>query len=127
MTAEREATSFGGKRSHRCGSTTSARQRPSWKVMTMSDLDQQRRTVRALELLGDSHVAYAAGDIGECDRLRALAGSECGEWTVVALLGGMQTGEIPQPGDDGWPHYLVAQQDALARNEEGGTRDDRRR
>jgi len=93
----------------------------------MSDLDQQRRTVRALELLGGSRDAWARGDMAECDRLRAQAGQECGEDTVILLLGGMQIGEIPQPGDDGWPHYLVAQQDALARNEEGGTRDDRRR
>jgi hypothetical protein len=84
----------------------------------MTDISQQRRTVRALELLGESHTAHERGDLAACDMFAAQARRDCGGDTVTLLLGGMQIGEIPRPGEDEWPHYLVQQIDALARNEE---------
>jgi hypothetical protein len=83
----------------------------------MSDIEQQRRSVRALELLGESSDAYDCGGREVADALAARARQECGSDTVTLLIGGMQIGEIPRPDDDEWPEYLAAQQDALARSE----------
>jgi hypothetical protein len=83
----------------------------------MSDLEQQRRSVRALELLGESADAYDSGDMDACDTLAARARSECGEDTVTFILGGITIGEIPAPGSAAWVAFLFAQQSALAQIE----------
>lgn len=72
------------------------------------------RTVRALELLGQSHDAYDRGDHDACDALLAQARTEAGEFTVTGILGGMRIGEIPKPYDGGWNEFLAHQRDRLA-------------
>jgi hypothetical protein len=72
------------------------------------------RTVRALELLGQSHEAYERGDHEACDKLSMQARTETGTDTVSFILGGMQIGEIPKPYDEGWRAYLDHQRDRLA-------------
>lgn len=77
-------------------------------------------TVRALDLLAESHTAHVAGE-----RLRALAiydqaVEECGADVVLALTGGMRIGEIPLPGTDDWDAYLAHQRDRLHTDTENG-------
>lgn len=80
----------------------------------MDDLDQRRRTVRALELLADSHAAYERGDVAECgalfDRVRREAGSQ-----LALISDGMTAGEIPEPADEAWPEFLARQRYGLDR------------
>lgn len=71
-------------------------------------------TIRALELLGESHTAWEAGDKERCDALITQANTECGADTVVLIQGGMRIGEIPSPDSEHWHEYLQHQRDRLA-------------
>jgi hypothetical protein len=83
----------------------------------ITGLEQRRLTVRALELLGEAYDALAAGDTARCDALT----DQADPLTVLLLIGGMRIGEIPaDPHSAEWAEYVAAQQDALARDEEGG-------
>lgn len=79
---------------------------------------QLARTVRALELLGQSHTAYARGDHDACDALVRQARTEAGPDTVEGIRGGMLIGEIPKPYDEGWNEYLDHQRDRLAEEQQ---------
>lgn len=81
----------------------------------MNDHDTLANTIRALELLADSHTAWEARDKERCDALIAQANEECGADTVVLIQGGMRIGEIPSPDSEHWHEYLQHQRDRLAR------------
>lgn len=78
------------------------------------ETSQLFRTVRALELFAASHDAYTQGDHDGCAALLRQAATECGDFTVVGIRGGMMIGEIPKPYDEGWNEYLQHQRDRLA-------------
>lgn len=81
----------------------------------MTDQDQHRRTVRVLELLGESSQAFRRGDPGEADRLVGEA-ADVDAMAMSGIYGGVLTGEIPSPDLDwaGWCEYVQAARDALA-------------
>jgi hypothetical protein len=78
------------------------------------ETSQLFRTVRALELLAESHDAHAHGDVERCQQLVDQAVTECGDFTVQGIRGGMLIGEIPMPYDERWHRYLDHQRDRLA-------------
>jgi hypothetical protein len=80
----------------------------------VSDSATLANTIRCLELLEQSHTAYAAGDTTRCHELVAQASEEFGSDILVLIRGGMTIGEIPQPGDDHWCEYLDHQRGRLA-------------
>jgi hypothetical protein len=91
--------------------------------MTMSALDQHRRTVRVLELLSESVEAYARGDASAADRLIQEA-AEVDVMAMSGIQGGILIGQIPHPERDWaeWTMYVQAARDALAAAErEAGT------
>ena len=81
----------------------------------MDDRATLANTIRALELLADSHTAWEAGETERCDALIAQANTECGADTVVLIQGGMRIGGIPSPDSEHWHEYLQHQRDRLAR------------
>jgi hypothetical protein len=93
--------------------------------MTMSDLDQRRRTVRVLGLLSESVEAYARGDASAADRLIQEA-AEVDVMAMSGIQGGILIGEIPHPEQDwaAWTEYVQAARDALAEAEEQGGGDE---
>lgn len=72
--------------------------------------DQRARTARVLDLLDQSHRAYARGDKDESRRLMAEA-ADLDAAAVVGVRGGMILGEIPNPELDpnAWADYIAAQ------------------
>jgi hypothetical protein len=82
--------------------------------MTRGELDQKRRSVRALVVLAESRALWEAGHIAESRVQMDLACTECGLSTVQAISGAIRIGEIPSPGTPEWDEHLAAQQDALA-------------
>jgi hypothetical protein len=84
----------------------------------MSDLDQRRRTVRVLELLGESVEAHARGDAAASERLISEA-ADVDAFAMSGIHGGILIGEIPSPDRNwaGWCEYVQAAKDALAEAE----------
>jgi len=83
-----------------------------------ADLEQKRRTVRVLELLGESFKAHTHGDKLSSDSA-VLDAMELDSAAMLVIQGGMMIGEIPNPERDwtGWLEYLAANQEGLARAE----------
>jgi hypothetical protein len=76
----------------------------------MTDDEQLQRTVRCLELMGDSYRAFKNGDVHLCDSLLDQAVEEAGGDTFVLIRGGMTIGEIPKPENDAfWPYLYDLQ------------------
>jgi hypothetical protein len=87
----------------------------------MADLEQLRRTVRVLELLGDSWTADARGDKTESARLLGEA-SAIDALAVLGIHGGIVIGQIPHPGSGlEWGEYLQSARDELATAEATAT------
>ncbi|MBO2461734.1 hypothetical protein [Actinomadura violacea] len=84
---------------------------------TREGIEQLRRTVRALELLGESHEAFRRDDRLAMDAAFAKSADECAvEWNL--LQGAMRIGEVPQPGEYQWGEYLAGQKSRLAELEQ---------
>jgi hypothetical protein len=88
----------------------------SARPIPLGELEQRRRSVRVLELMGESWRAEQNGDRDRCNRLRDEA-HELDYTAVTIIIGDMQIGELPWPSDCGWGEYLDAQRQGLAEAE----------
>jgi hypothetical protein len=87
----------------------------------VSDLDQRRRTVRVLELIGQFTQADARGGTAEADRLISEA-ADVDPLAVAWIHDSIVAREIPNPERDwpAWTEYVQAARDALAEAEQDG-------
>ena len=83
----------------------------------MSDLDEIRLIVRALELLGESYAELTCGNEPACDAAMDRAILECGEGIISMISGNMMVGWCPEPWHEAWPEFLARNRGALARAE----------
>jgi hypothetical protein len=84
-------------------------------VVTVSGLEQRRRTVRVLELLSESFEAHQRGDDESFHAILDTA-MECDGLAFAGIRVGITIGEIPNPERDwpAWGAYVAAAREALA-------------